>query len=554
MEDSRQPVATHGNGFRLFLRVLDLPDLRPVATGCSHGLHKGSILCCQQRRPPLWGTLRAAEAGRFERLEADAVPREDDRAMFSAVTIGASVGGFRLDESLGEGAMGCVYRATRAADGREAAVKILSPALARDERFRQRFLRESRLAAALDHPHVVPILSAGEDDGVLYLAMERVHGSDLRTLLRSGGAIEPRRALRLLRQAAEALDAAHSHGLVHRDVKPANLLITPEDGVYVCDFGLARHVSTASSLTSDRGLIGTIDYIPPEQIEGGSVDGRADVYSLGCVLFECLTESAPFERESDLAVVFAHLNEPAPRISELRNDLPRSLDDVVATALVKSPSERFTTCRELIDAAEGALDGRRQASGKVRRRVVAVVAAAVAAVGGGAAGAILLATTGRAAAAITPTSIAGAKLGLRAVDYEKLFGPPWTFTRLAESEHVKLTFPKRQIAVYFKGLTDTAVEITTWNPKYHTATGISPCMSLKDLHHAYGRRLKPSEFNTQHGVVYALKLGKTLLFASNEQLNVETIALYYGDAPDALKPGGALSFAGYIALSQEACY
>ena len=177
-------------------------------------------------------------------------------------------------------------------------------------------MREAELAASLDHPHVVPILSFGEEDGRLYLAMAYVEGYDLRELLRRDGPLEPARTLNLIAQVAEALDAAHAADLVHRDIKPANILVsTVADGehAFVCDFGLARHVSSVSSLTGDRGFVGTLDYVPPEQIAVGPVDGRADVYSLGCVLYECLTGERPFERESELALVYAHLNDPPPR-------------------------------------------------------------------------------------------------------------------------------------------------------------------------------------------------------------------------------------------------
>src|SRR5262245_34823810 len=233
---------------------------------------------------------------------------------------GSVIGGFRVGGLLARGAMGAVYVAEDA-DGRRVALKLLSPELAHDERFRQRFLRESRLAAALDHPNVVQTLAAGEDGGVLYLAMEYVDGIDLRELLRREPRLEPGRAVSLVAQVAAALDAAHAAGLVHRDVKPGNVLVAGERA-YVCDFGLARHVASVGSLTGGRGFVGTVDYVAPEQIRGEKVDGRADVYALGCVLFECLTGERPFEHETELAVVFAHLNEPAPRPTELLPELP----------------------------------------------------------------------------------------------------------------------------------------------------------------------------------------------------------------------------------------
>ncbi|MDQ3895579.1 MAG: serine/threonine protein kinase, partial [Actinomycetota bacterium] len=256
---------------------------------------------------------------------------------------GTVIAGFRVESLIGEGAMGAVHLAEDA-DGNPVALKLLSAELARDERFRRRFLRETEVAASLDHPHIVPTLASGEEDGRLYLAMAYVEGYDLRELRREGR-LEPERALRLLAQVADALDAAHAAGLVHRDVKPGNVLVAGEaedERAFVCDFGLARHVSSVRSLTGDRGFVGTVDYVPPEQIQGERIDGRADVYSLGCVLYECLAGARPFDRESELAVVFAHLNEPPPRVTDRRPELPDALDGVFHTALAKSPDERYS--------------------------------------------------------------------------------------------------------------------------------------------------------------------------------------------------------------------
>src|SRR5947209_13498601 len=290
--------------------------------------------------------------------------------MQSAVRKGTVIAGFRVDSLIGEGAMGAVYLAEQVGTGRRIALKLLAPELARDERFRQRFVRESRVASSLDHPHTVATVAAGEHEGLLFLAMAYVDGVDLRELLRREGRLEPQRAVVLIAQVADALDAAHAAGLVHRDVKPGNILIaaTPEgEDAYVCDFGLARHVSSVSSLTGERGFVGTIDYVPPEQIEGGTIDGRADVYSLGCVLYECLAGARPFARESELSVVFSHLNEPPPRLSDLRPELPDAFDGVFATALAKAPEERYSTCGELAKAARSALRGKTFTRRKVRR-------------------------------------------------------------------------------------------------------------------------------------------------------------------------------------------
>jgi serine/threonine protein kinase len=299
--------------------------------------------------------------------------------MPSPVRTGTVVAGFRVGSPIGEGAMGTVYLAEDGS-GQRVALKLLSPELARDERFRQRFLRESSVAAGLEHPHIVPTLASGEEGAFLYLAMQYVEGSDLREVLRAEGRLEPARALNLIRQVADALDAAHSAGLVHRDVKPGNILVADEpegEHAYVCDFGLARHVSSVSSLTGERGFVGTIDYVPPEQIEGGAIDARADVYSLGCVLFECLTGERPFERDSELSVVFAHLNEPPPRLSQLRPELPQELDAVFEAALAKSPDDRYSSCGELAAAARAALQGKTFVRRKLRRRRLLIAAAAL---------------------------------------------------------------------------------------------------------------------------------------------------------------------------------
>jgi ABC-type oligopeptide transport system substrate-binding subunit len=330
--------------------------------------------------------------------------------MRSSVAIGTVVAGFRVESLIGEGAMGSVYLAEEASSGRGIALKVLGPELARDERFRQRFLRESQLAAGLHHPNIVATIGSGEDGGLLYLAMAYVEGSDLRELLKKDGRLEPERTLNLLGQVAEALDAAHAAGLVHRDVKPGNILLGRDgeaERAYICDFGLARHVTSVSSLTGDRGFVGTIDYVPPEQIEGEQLDARADLYSLACVLYECLAGARPFDRESELAVVFAHLNEPPPRLSDLRPELPEAFDAVFATGLAKSPDDRYSTCGELVEAARAALKGKAFVRRKRRRRRLLLTAAALFAAAGAAIGGVLAsqATHARARAKTTTQSV-----------------------------------------------------------------------------------------------------------------------------------------------------
>ncbi len=248
-------------------------------------------------------------------------------------------------------------------------LKLLAPELAENERFRERFLRESQLAASLDHPHIVPIYAAGEAAGQLYLAMRYVQGYDLRQLLAREGPLEPRRTLGLLEQVADALDAAHELGLIHRDVKPGNILIAERAGrehCYLSDFGLTKQTASISGLTGTGELVGTIAYVSPEQIRGEAVDARADVYALGCVLFECLAGMQPFARESDVATLWAHVNEP-PR--SLPTELGGEIDGVLARALAKAPAERQQTCGELIADARAALGfAESTASAPPRRR------------------------------------------------------------------------------------------------------------------------------------------------------------------------------------------
>jgi YVTN family beta-propeller protein len=226
------------------------------------------------------------------------------------------------------------------------ALKILAPELARDVGFRERFLRESRLAASLEHPNVVPIHDAGEVGEELYIAMRFVEGADLKQLL-VAGPLEPGRAVALVSQVASALDAAHARGLVHRDVKPSNVLVTGDDHVYLADFGLTRRLAEPTLAVDASRSLGTADYVAPEQIRGDDVDGRADLYSLGCLLHECLTGKPPFRRDSEVATLFAHLEEEPPA--------PAGLEGVMRTALAKEPDDRFQSGRELVEAARSAL-------------------------------------------------------------------------------------------------------------------------------------------------------------------------------------------------------
>ncbi len=276
---------------------------------------------------------------------------------------GTQLGGYRIDSVLGRGGMGVVYLAQQLALGRRVALKVINPDLSDDVEFRDRFSREAQLAASIDHRHIIPVHDAGEAGGRLYISMRYVRGRDLGAVLAQEGALSPERALAILGSVADALDAAHAAGLVHRDVKPANVLI--EDGpgqeaerVYLTDFGLTKRVDVESGLTRAGIFVGTPDYASPEQCAGKRVDARTDVYSLACVLYECLTGDTPFPRDSGAQVMAAHLLEAPPRASTARAGLPSALDDVLLKALAKDPEQRFDTCSEMVDAARAALSAK----------------------------------------------------------------------------------------------------------------------------------------------------------------------------------------------------
>jgi serine/threonine-protein kinase len=270
---------------------------------------------------------------------------------------GDVVAGYRIESRIGRGGMGVVYLAEHQTLRRRAALKIIAPDLADDADFRERFLREARIAATLTHPNVVTVYDAGEIDGLLYIAMQYVPGPDLSAILREERRLGPYRVLDIGRQVAAALDAAHMAGLIHRDVKPANVLI---DGrhAYLTDFGLTkdRGSHAGNSLTRAGEVVGTTHYLAPEQVEGKEVDGRADVYALACMLFHTLTGEVPFSRDNDMAVLYAHLHDPPPKLSERRRGLPSGLDAVLEKGMDKQPDRRFNTCEEMIHAARVVVD------------------------------------------------------------------------------------------------------------------------------------------------------------------------------------------------------
>lgn len=277
--------------------------------------------------------------------------------------IGDEWAGYRLRGIIGRGGMSAVYEAENPRLGSSVALKVLAPELAEDDVFRARFLKESRIAASLNHPNVVPIYDMGSNAGLLYIAMRYVSGADLRAVLKVRHRLPPDEALALVGQAARALDAAHRQGLVHRDVKPGNILVErgsdedDPDHVYLSDFGISKHANSRSGLTATGEFMGTIDYLAPEQIQGRPVDGRADIYSLGCVLYECLTGRVPFVKDIDAAIIWAHVEEQPTLPSAIRAELPGRIDDVIMRALAKQPEDRYQSCREFIGAARAALQG-----------------------------------------------------------------------------------------------------------------------------------------------------------------------------------------------------
>lgn len=243
--------------------------------------------------------------------------------------------------------MGVVYRATDTSLDRTVALKLITPALADDEDFRRRFIAESKVAASLDHPNVIPIYRAGDWEETLFIAMRFVAGDDLRTLIRREGRLEPARAARITAQIASALDAAHESGLVHRDVKPANVLLTPSDHVYLTDFGLTKRLAAEVTDTQTGRLLGTVDYVAPELIRGERASPATDVYALGCLLFHALTGQVPFRVETTEAKLWAHMSEEPPAASRAAPGVPAALDVVVARAMSKRPEDRFATAGEL---------------------------------------------------------------------------------------------------------------------------------------------------------------------------------------------------------------
>jgi pSer/pThr/pTyr-binding forkhead associated (FHA) protein/tRNA A-37 threonylcarbamoyl transferase component Bud32 len=277
------------------------------------------------------------------------------------IPIGSVFAGCRVEQVISQGTMGVVYQADELALQRPVALKLIRPDYSSDERFRERFRRESRITAAIDHPNVIPVFDAGEERGVLYIIMRLVEGTDLRTVLADDGRLDPLRAARIVRQVGAALDAAHARGMLHRDVKPSNVLLARRDHVYLTDFGLAKEVASRDALTRGQTVVGRAEYIAPEQILNQGVDARADIYALGCLLYEALTGEPPFAHWTGGPQPLAHLDAPVPSPRELRPELPPAFDDVVRRAMAKEPTERYPSASDLGQAALVAAGGLQRA-------------------------------------------------------------------------------------------------------------------------------------------------------------------------------------------------
>jgi serine/threonine protein kinase len=256
---------------------------------------------------------------------------------------GATLAGFEVESVVGVGGIGTLYRARQLRLDRPVALKVVSPEVARDTVVRERLRREARTVAALDHPNVVPLYAAGEEDGNVYIVTRWVEGTELGNLIHDGGPLDPERAARIAAQIAAALELAHEKGVVHRDVKPSNVIVTSEDHVYLTDFGLAKRMGTAPGLTAVDRMLGTVDYVAPEQIEGSEPDAAGDVYGLACVLYEMLTGEPPFaEHKGGMAKMWAQVNAEPPPVRERRPDVPAALEDVLRRAMAKAPAGRPT--------------------------------------------------------------------------------------------------------------------------------------------------------------------------------------------------------------------
>ena len=342
-ENARLRLAT-----RLFKAAMQAPGLRRARAGAGALQRQGPL---RLTHPATWSSLAGAA------ISLRAMDGTPHRGMLGP---GDELAGFVIEAVAGRGGMGVVYRARQRQPDRLVALKIIAEAYAEDPAFRARFQRESSIAAQIEHPNVIPVHAVGEADGVLYLVMRFVEGTDMRAVIAQEGRLEPRRAATIVDAVGQALDAAHSNGLVHRDVKPANILLSTAGGrehVYLSDFGLSRHIEGSQGLTGTGAFLGTIDYVAPEQARGEHVDARTDVYSLGCVLFQALTGTVPFPRDNDIAKLYAHDRSPPPSVLERVGDVPAAFEAVLARAMAKAPDDRYLSAGDLGRAAVAAASG-----------------------------------------------------------------------------------------------------------------------------------------------------------------------------------------------------
>jgi pSer/pThr/pTyr-binding forkhead associated (FHA) protein/predicted Ser/Thr protein kinase len=365
VEDLGSANGTYVNGERVRGRQVLGPgdSLRVGTTTLELGQVDREAAAPAAKPPPAAAAAPAAPV----KQRAPAVPKVPAKQAPPAaptapvLPLGSVFAGCRVEEVISHGDMGVVYRADELALQRPVALKLIRPEYSQDERFRERFRRESKIAAAIDHPNVIPVFDAGDEDGVLYIMMRLVEGTDLRALIAAEGALEPLRAARVVRQVGTALDAAHARGMLHRDVKPSNVLLARQDHVYLTDFGLAKRADSGEGLTRHGTIVARAEYVAPEQILNQRVDARADIYALACLLFEALTGEPPVARWSGGPEALAHLEAPRPSPLDLRPDLPHEFDDVVRRGMATDPGQRYPSAGDLGQAALVAAGGLRRA-------------------------------------------------------------------------------------------------------------------------------------------------------------------------------------------------
>jgi len=362
IEDLGSANGTFVNGERLAGRqVLNIGDSVRIGSTSMQLTHVGGTPAPQAPASPL-PALATPLASPPKGVHPAVAPAAHREGLISVLPLGSVFAGCAVEEVISHGDMAVVYRAEELALQRPVALKLILPEHSGEERFRERFQRESKIAAAIDHPNVIPIFDAGDEGGMLFITMRLVQGTDMRTLIAAEGRIEPLRAARIIRQVGAALDAVHARGMLHRDVKPSNVLLARGDHVYLSDFGFAKPAGSVGGLTRQESIVARAEYVAPEQILNERVDGRADIYALGCLLFEALTGEAPFASWKEGPQVLAHLNAPRPSPVDACPDLPREFDDVVRRAMATDPSERFPSGGDLGQAALVAAGGLRRAS------------------------------------------------------------------------------------------------------------------------------------------------------------------------------------------------